>query len=102
MAAYAQRRRRQGSSLSSFLAWAGIVLLLLAGGGGYLLYQSVEVGDVKKPLIANQLDTGKTASLELTNTAPAAPASIAPGQFVGPSLGTKAQVELLAAKCAKF
>lgn len=96
-AAHAQLRRHRGSSLNSFLAGAATVLLLLAGAGGYLLYRAMEVGDVKNPFSPNQTDASNTSSVEPPNSSPAAPApaSIAPGQFVEPSLGNRAQVELL-------
>ncbi len=96
-AAHAHIRRHRGSSLNSFLTRAVTVLLLLAGEGGYLLYRAIELGDVKNPFNSNQTDASNTTSVEPSKRAPAAPApaSIAPGQFVGQSLGNRAQVELL-------
>ena len=95
-----QRRRRRGRSLKSFSAGAITALLLLAGAGCYLLYRAIELGDVPNSSNFNKTNTGNTASVTLINRYPAtpAPASIAPGQFVEPSLGTKAQVQLLSVR----
>jgi hypothetical protein len=99
-APHAHFRRRRGSSLNSFLTGAVTVLLLLAGAGGYLLYRDMELRDVKNSFNSNQTDTGNTTSVEPSKRAPAAPApaSIAPGEFVGQSLGNRAQMELLSVK----
>jgi hypothetical protein len=90
---------RRGKNLNGFFAGAATMLLL--GAGGFLLYQGMDLGQVKLPfnLSANRKSTTVTPP-PATNVSPSPTTSIptSSNPYVQSALGNKAQVELLSVK----
>ncbi|MFB2923714.1 MULTISPECIES: hypothetical protein [Aerosakkonema] len=91
--------QRRGSILNSFLAGVATVLALLAlGAGGFLLYRSMQGGQVSKASNP-QTNTGTTAITPSAETpaspSPSASVEVPKNPYVQFALENKAQVELI-------